>query len=367
MTKRVDFGVKRVSKEVLGNEINVNISLFSEAYSRDEIIKEIFRQISSDIKAENVLDVMVNSKQISVIDDDNIYPMNDECPAKIYIPLGPMTVVSVPKIVVPNLRRKVRVTDIIEWITEGAIDDKGRRVIANVNNCTGSIGLMLLYSANLDEAKEIMSRSYNIDNGNILVPRRGFTIMFGTQTIYSVTIRKVTETLVNEQDIRTIPTYAAILRWSASPRKDNYSSVREIIVYYTPDIVQIITDMKLLNELMTDMMNSALRLLGYKTDFISPLDVITGPGKDGWAYPYNSARRSGKAVFEVTETTLNKSDGTVEYFDYNSAKFIRMYNNGIDIDSMHAEAKEHELGYMVDVFSINIGDVVHDFRRRKRL
>jgi hypothetical protein len=124
---------------------------------------------------------------------------------------------------------------------------------------------------------------------------------------------------VEKRMTRRVPTMVGILRWAADKQKGKteYLRVKEILIYWTPTNPQVLDD----DMFKLDFFKSLIECTPMLQKWGFGIDSIMSPTKQGWATPYNKAANSGKAVFEVAETTAEYPDGFWEYSDYNIDEF----------------------------------------------
>ena len=139
---------------------------------------------------------------------------------------------------------------------------------------------------------------------------------------------------------RTVKTHVGILRWASDKAKgaDRYKRVIELLVYWTPDNSRVVDEDAMKMEFFRRLLECTPIMVrwGFGIDFVmSPAD--------GWGNPYSDRANSGKATFEVAETTAEYPDGFFEYNNYSIEDFlegIELIKEGvISLDDLKLRAR----------------------------
>lgn len=367
MTKQVNFGKKQVViRKATGKRRRVRLVLEPRTYSRESIISAIRKQVKSAIaEPAEVLEALESNELVEAIKRSDVTPPTSQCITKFYMPLINPTRIKIPDYIIKKAGESTTLHSMLDWFRMGAPNDEGIPQLEPMTWCTARIAFMYMYDKYLDTAAQKIHAAFRWRYYRM--PRKTFSTIVGFTATYQVFLPPIQTEIVKEiDDIRTVPTHGAVIRWACSKlsRIANYTKAREVVVYYTPEDVSILKEMSLVEELMRDIMDYVLQnYLGLGRGTYNDIDTLTGTSGNRFAYPYDSGNDVGSAVFEIVTTPSDIEDGIWEYNEFKIDDMVQMGENRTP-EELANYAAEIEGSYLSNK---EVEQIVSEFKKRKRI
>jgi hypothetical protein len=374
ITKRVKLNVPIDAVE--DAEITIPIQLFSRAYSAAELKSVIGnamagKQLPPGITPDIIYQSLIKQDMVQEIPREYIYPAPISCPPKMVVPKGYRQTISIP----PNLqsgdvqrrnrlgqfanvirrglgmRVNVRYDDLVQWVISGAPNELGaRQITPGLDLCSAQLVVTQMFADRTDLAATLARRYTDMKRGTVSLSRDVFHTHLSTSATHRVKVKYQRPTKIKTEQYVDVPTFFSVIRWANEKRGDMYKKVGEIVVYYSPNTIQLIQDSRLRYEFMKELLNDVLRQKGYKD-----VDTLMRT----WATPESPYGNSGKAQFIVGRVSTDEPDGKFQQNEYN----IEDVRGLTGADSLE-ELQRHAIRD-VDSGKIDTTRVLRQFRSKK--